>query len=254
MKRPQSRSKYDIIPSATLVHEEVLTTSYQTVIEIRDNTLLIDQSNGMHLFIFDGEKIIKHQPLDLGTNFIEVNNLLMGTRYEYQVIGIYDDYSGDGKKANPMINSEFTTQDGYFVESIKSTKIVFLDSNIDADASFKHAKLYLNASLLDTLYSIDELIFNGLLSDNEYVIKLAYYYLNNNVSVEKIVEVRVHTLSKVIPSISIDEVLEDTRTIKYVISENDIDETNTMILVNLYQNDKIVNSLSSLEDEFLIFI
>ena len=63
-----------------------------------------------------------YKALTLGINNIVINNLLMGMKYEYQVIGIYDDYSGSGKKANTLIGAEFTTQDGYFIDSIKSTQ------------------------------------------------------------------------------------------------------------------------------------
>lgn len=244
--------EYEIVPTGTIVSSEVGTTSFKLVVDIKDNNNLLNMSNGIYFFMFDGSNIISQKLLKLGINTIEINNLLMGSEYTYMVVGVYDNYSGSGKRANEIISDSVTTIDGFLLDKVESTQnsIILNMNKKDTTSNFKSISLYLDGQLVSEKNYSEKIVFDNLLSNTEYSVSLKYTYTNNGAEREKEVLVNVNTLEKTIPSVAINSLLANKNEITYNFDESDIDKTKTKVTVSLFNGLNKVGELDSLEDKF----
>jgi len=243
---------YDLVPTGTVLNAEVSTTSYKLTIDVKDSNNLINASNGIHIFLFDGTNIVSQKALNLGINTIDFDNLLMGTEYTYMVVGVYDSYSGTGKRANELASDTFKTIDGYLLNTleVKQDSIKMQLNKEDEISKFKSIGLYLDNKLISEKEYSEEVVFDNLLSNSNYEIVLKYTYTNNNTERENEISMEVHTASKVIPIISINSLLSDKKEISYKFEESDIDNTKKNINVSLYQGVYNTQTLNTLEGKF----
>lgn len=244
--------KYDLVPTAKTIAEEVKTSSFSTIVEIKDDTNLMNQSNGIHFFMFDGQNIVSHQILKIGINNIEVTGLLMGTEYDYMIVGVYDDFSGIGKQANQLISSNFTTLDGFVLNSFESTQdcIKLSINNQDTNATFKSVELYKDNELVNTNTAMQDIEFNNLLSNNEYEVRITYSYMKDNVERTAVVVKKINTIEKLAPSFTINSFESNKKTISYKLEDSDIDLTKVSFKAQLYKGVSKVAELDTLEGIF----
>ncbi|MGM9899061.1 MAG: hypothetical protein ACI32E_00610, partial [Bacilli bacterium] len=244
--------RYEIVPTASIIKEEIGTTSYQSIVEIKDDAKLMDQLTGMHFFIYDGYSIIKHQALSLGLNNIKIEDLAMGSNYQFMVVGVYDDYSGNGKRAVGLIDNEITTLDGYLVDSAISTQsqIKVKLKQLDPSASFKAIDLFKENILLETKEYSSEITFDNLLSNNEYMIKVTYSYLKDGVERISTINFKIKTESKQVPSISLTNFSSSKKEISYQLLESDIDNVKQSFTASLYKDGYLVDETNELVSIF----
>ena len=244
--------RYEIVPTATTIQEQVSTTSYSTVVEVKDDTHLMNQNNGIHFFVFDGQNIVVNQKMSLGINNINVDDLLMGTKYDYMVVGVYDDFSGAGKQAVPLVSGEFTTLSGFALDSFESTQdeISLSITSQDESATFKYVELYLGEEKLSVKEYVDEITFDNLLSNNEYTIKAIYTYQKDGVERTGEIVQNIKTKEKSMPSFTINNLETNKTSIIYNVEESDIDEVKTDFRVYLYKGVSKVAELDTLEGVF----
>ena len=244
--------RYEIVPSGTVSQTEIKTTSFKLVVDVKDANSLINTNNGIFMFLFDGKNIVSQIPLNLGVNVVEVDNLLMGTEYAYKVVAVYDDYSGNGKRANELAGDTFTTISGYLLDTLEVEKdsIKLSLNKEDENASFKNIALYLNNELVSEKEYSEEVLFENLLSDNVYNVVLTYSYMNDNKEMENEVNIEVKTEAKESPVISINSLLSGKRDISYKFEELDNDNVKKSVTVDLYQGINKVSSSNDLESVF----
>lgn len=244
--------KYENVPVATEYNKEINTTTFKLVVDIKDNNNLINTGNGIYFFLFDGINIVSQKALSLGVNSIELNNLQMGTEYSYMIVGVYDDYSGRGKRANELVSDTFATLHGYQIETseITNNSIKVKVNNIDDNAIFKSIALYHNDKLVSEKGYGEEVIFDNLFSNNDYKVVLKYSYKDNNLEKENLVELDVKTDTKADPIVTINSLMTDKKTITFKFEEKDIDNTKENVIVELYQGIYNVGSLNALEGKF----
>lgn len=244
--------KYENVPVATEYNKEINTTTFKLVVDVKDNNNLINTGNGIYFFLFDGINIVSQKALSLGVNSIELNNLQMGTEYSYMIVGVYDDYSGRGKRANELVGDTFATLHGYQIETseITNNSIKVKVNNIDDNAKFKSISLYHNDKLVSEKGYSEEVIFDKLLSNNDYKVVLKYSYKDNNLEKENLVELDVKTDPKADPIVTINSLMTDKKTVTFKFEEKDIDNTKESVIVELYQGIYNVGSLNALEGKF----
>ena len=109
--------KYDITPNATIEKEEIDTKAFKLIIDIKDENNLIN-NNGLYFFLFSDENIVYNTKLKVGMNEITYDNLQMGVDYEYVIVGVYDDYSGNGNSSVVLEHNEFKAQDGFIINKV----------------------------------------------------------------------------------------------------------------------------------------
>ena len=245
--------KYELLPGCDVLSNTVTTTSFNLIVDVKDNNNLLKKSSGIYFFLFDGKNIVTQKSLQLGINNIEVNDLLMGKEYTYMIVGVYDDYSGKGKRANELISDNFKTLNGYLLDVVEKDQdsIKLNLEKINDDTSFESVCLYLNDELISEIKNDKDIIFNGLQSGTTYQVVLKYSYKDNNqveIKSENILEVQ--TLEKVEPIITINSLLSGKKEISYEFGELDIDNTKQNVNVTLYQDIYNVSSLSSLSGTF----
>lgn len=237
--------KYDIVPTATILNEEIGTLFYQAVIEIKDDLKLMDETTGMHFFAFDGSSIVAHETLKPGINTIEMNNLWMGKEYAIIIVGVYDDYSGKGKQANNLIEKTIETIDGYLFNEVTSTKdsISISIDQYDELATIQKIGLYQNNQLIESKELSERITFNGLLSNNEYLVKVTYSYVQSDIEREKTISYTIKTKAKQEPVVSFNSLSANQTEIEYQLMESDVDNIKDSLLIELYlDNVKISES------------
>lgn len=114
--------KYENTPKAILLDENINRSTFELSIDIKDENNLINLNNGLYFFLFDGVDIIYNQKLKLGINNIKYEELIMGTNYEYMIVGVYDDYSGLGRRSVSLESASFKTLDGVHIDDLNITK------------------------------------------------------------------------------------------------------------------------------------
>ena len=244
--------RYEIVPTASVLQEEVSTTSYKAVVEIKDDSKLMDQNTGMHFFVFDGQNIVSHKALKLGINHIEINDLLMGTNYEFMVVGVYDDYSGKGKQAANLIQNTITTLDGYLIESSSSTQdeISVNLQHVDENATIKTVELLLNNQQVAIQDYSEIVTFKNLLSNTEYQVKVTYSYLKDEVERTNDVTLNIKTEAKQVPNISLNKLSSTKTSVEYGLEASDIDNVKTNLVVTLYNGNIKAAESNELETIF----
>lgn len=239
--------KYDVLPNATVVKEEVTTTTYQSIFEIKDENQLINEDTGLYYFLYDGKSIVYNQKLSLGANSVVYENLQMGSEYEYMVVGIYDDFSGAGKKAVSLASSKFKTLDGFLIEEETASKDeITLKINKETEkAQIQEISLYDGEQKVQSTNSFDSIKFTNLLSNHNYLVRITYTYMFDEILRTKTLEREIDTLSKEKPVFEINELVSGKRTISYEVSDNDIDNVIIAKEYNLKLNGDVVRSVNT---------
>jgi len=105
----------------------------------------------------------------------------------------------------------------------------------------------INGNVIEILSSYDSLIFEGLLSDNDYYIKIVYGYdFNDGIGVQEAVyKLFFTTESKSIPEVSLGDIRTDSSSAGYDVIILDPDATGEITAVSLYQGDSLIGTLSN---------
>lgn len=244
--------KYDVVPTATVISEEITTTSYQLVIELKDDSSLLNSKNGANFFLYDGKSVVYKQVLKLGINTIKYDNLQMGLEYEWLVVGVYDDCSGDGMKAVNLAESTFESIEGIKIDSLESTqnqirlKLVKTVNQVNLQT----VNLYDGNNKIQSIKSSTEVVFTNLLSDHEYKVEALYSFMFNGVERTNKISQQIKTLKNETPTIQIDSLNSTKRQIIYRTSEVDKDGVILSRSFNLIKNSKIVKSSQTNEGVF----
>lgn len=167
--------RYDIVPNVTLIEEELSTTSYQLTVEITDSSNLINLDNGLHFFLFDGTSIVYTKKLSLGINNIKCENLQIGSSYQYMIIGVYDDFSGEGKKSVDLLSNDFDTESAYKITNLTSTNnsINYTITKQEEKSTLKKINLIKDETIIDSKTTTED-IFTNLLSNTTYQLEVIY--------------------------------------------------------------------------------
>ena len=242
--------KYDVLPNATVVKEEFTTTKYQSIFEIKDENQLINTNTGLYYFLFDGSNIVFNQKLSLGVNSVVYDNLQMGSEYEYMVVGVYDDYSGAGNKAVTLASSKFSALDGFLIEEETASKdeITLKAIRESEQAQIQEVSLYDGEDKVQSIKDINDIRFTNLLSNHNYIVRITYSYVFDNLPRTKTLEREINTLSKEKPSFEINNLVSGKRNVSYEVNYSDIDNVIISKQYNLKLNGEIIKKTS--ENEF----
>lgn len=243
--------QYDILPTSTIIKEEVDATSYMAHIETFDMSNILEE-DGLHFFVYDGKNIVGHYDLNLGINEVFINDLLMGVRYEYMVVGVYDDLSGKGKHAGVLNEGAFTTLGGYELTSVKTTKDsikVSLDV-FDDGATFEKIELKHKDEVVMTKDYQEEIIFDNLLSNNEYEIVITYSYIKDGVKRTGRINKLVVTKPKNTPSFTLNKQDVSYSDIDFSVEESDVDQVKINFKASLFEGDVKIAEINDTEGTF----
>ncbi|MCI6508432.1 MAG: hypothetical protein MR465_02545, partial [Bacilli bacterium] len=244
--------KYDVLPTATIIEEAVTSTSYSSIIELKDDNNLMNTQNGMYFFLYDGTNIVYNTLLKVGLNNISYDNLQMGSNYEYMIIGIYDDFSGKGKQAVNLGSKKFASLDGFIVEDATCTKnSISLSIKEESNkATINEINLLIGEEIVRTINNIDNVVFENLLTNTNYTVQVVYSYEFEGATRKNTYTLEYKTLENNRPTFEIESLTSDKYSISYKVTSSDIDNVVTKKQFNLYLNDLLIKKSENEEDVF----
>ncbi|MDD7314980.1 MAG: leucine-rich repeat protein, partial [Bacilli bacterium] len=244
--------KYDVLPTATVIEEAITSTSYSSIIELKDDNNLMNTQNGMYFFLYDGTNIVYNTLLKVGLNNISYDNLQMGSNYEYMIIGIYDDFSGKGKQAVNLGSKKFASLDGFIVEDATCTKnSISLSIKEESNkATINEINLLIGEEIVRTINNIDNVVFENLLTNTNYTVQVVYSYEFEGATRKNTYTLEYKTLENNRPTFEIESLTSDKYSISYKVTSSDIDNVVTKKQFNLYLNDLLIKKSENEEDVF----
>lgn len=244
--------KYDATPTASLISEELTLTSYEQVLEIQDPSNLITNKNSLFFFLYDGTNIVYKQALQIGINTIKYDDIQMGSKYEYMVIGVYDDCSGDGNKAVDLMSGELETPNGIVVTSQenfkRSTKINLASSS--SDVLVQEVNLYDGDLKVQTIKDKMEVVFENLLSNHAYVAEVVYTYIYKGITRTSRFNIDVKTLICEEPTFEINTLIVDKKQVAYSVTLFDPDNVITNQAYRLLKDGQVVQIKTTPQNNF----
>lgn len=243
--------KYDNLPSCKLLNESITIDTINLSVDIKDDNNLINTKNGLYFFLFDGTRIIESQKLSIGVNNIKYNLLQMSTNYEYMIVSVYDDYSGNGLRSVSLYEGSFKSMDGVTINPslITDNTITVETTKYNNSIKIKEINLYNGDELINTS-NLDTTLFTSLLSNHEYLIEVVYtYLLNNNVITSKVTK-EVSTLPKTKPSVELSSLDVSKNSINYQLKINDPNNTIVTKEIKLFKNDQVYQTKTQDKDTF----
>jgi alpha-tubulin suppressor-like RCC1 family protein len=172
---------YDIIPEANVSDIEISSTSIIMNVLITDvYNIILNSSNIINAYVYDGTKIIQTKTLTLGNNNIVFNGLPFDSEYEYAIATIYDRFDGLGRNVSILRQGTLRTESILSVTTIEITNssISFdlVEDDTDKVRAITEIELYQGDILIEVLRDLSLRTFTDLLSNKEYTIKVSYTY------------------------------------------------------------------------------
>ncbi|MCD8208254.1 MAG: hypothetical protein LUD72_09990, partial [Bacteroidales bacterium] len=179
------------------------------------------------------------------------SSLSPNTVYQYAVIAVYDDLSGDGTRVNYFYTNAMRTEAMVLFDNVSVTKtgVSFEFSWAEGyDDSWLHTKFTLETNGVIT-GSVDPTAreIDGLLSDTEYTLNVAYTGVNGET---ESIRLTFTTLAMEAPEISISSLTATKTEINYAVAVTDADEVVKDVTVSLAKDGKEVESKEALSGTF----
>jgi len=243
---------YQNVPAVSSLSEISNTKSFGLSFVVTDPDNLINIETGLKIYLFDSEKLIQTTDLKLGMNVVPYSNLRLGSDYAYLIVGVFDLYDGEGKKAYVLHQNAFTTEEGFAYKDVTTTydSIEINYESVDGfNGELNKLDLYLKDELVSTIDpSVEgaEFKFTNLKSNMEYVIKTSYKYTivenEQEVEVVKDIEYTIKTMERPIPEVEFveKEITQDSIEFEYNIQ--DTTDVGKIIKIEMYNNDQLVTS------------
>ena len=244
---------YETVPSATIDSLDIHATSISFNVNVSDDIRLIEKSgNTLKAYLYDGNDIVRTIDLVVGSNVVVFDKLAIDSEYEYAIATVYDTLDGIGKRV-AILNQETIQTEKIMNISVsnqtQSTIEFILDIN-DGDevGAISAIELYKGETLVEALTDLSVREFTGLLSNNEYTIKVTYTYdLNDGVGEQTLITTEtVTTLAKATPTVVIDNVVPTQTSIGFGITVTDVDQVGAVSAIELYQGETLVEALTDL--------
>ena len=168
-------------------------------------------------------------------------NLLSNNAYTVKITYVYDLNDGEGeqtvtKELAITTLAKAVPEISVVTLSNTQTSISFEVNKIDVDnvgAITKIELVHQNGTIIAD--SLEQRVFENLLSGNEYTIKITYKYDLNDGEGEKVStkEISASTISKAVPTLSITTVEKTKDSISFGVVENDIDNVGAITKIEL---------------------
>lgn len=244
--------KYDVVPTASIISEDLTLSSFEQVVEITDDNNLITQNNGLYFFLYDGNNVVYNAQLKLGINTIQYDNILMGTKYEYIIVAIYDDCSGDGNQAVELAYGELDALNGFEISQLEGYRdSIFIKLSQNAlNAKIGEINVYDDTNLVKTTKGSTNTIFDNLISNHNYVVEVVYEFESNGVTRFVSFKQNVKTLECKIPSFNINSLQSDKKKITYDVTLIDTDNVVISKSYNLIKNGQVIQTKQENQSTF----
>lgn len=236
---------YENGPVAAITKQNLSSTTASFDIVVTDPEFLIG-GNEIKCYVSDGQQILAEQQFFVGSNHIEVPNLIMSTTYQIGVSAIFDQVDGRDVHQDWIMKEEFTTPGSFSLENpvASKTEITFDVTRNDPVGQIDSVSLYdaLDGKLIEKK-GPSERSFSNLLSDHPYDLYLDFSYTSGDVEYKDWVVIRgIQTLAKVVPTLKTSDITATKDDISYVVEFEDVDYVCNIDSVELYRDGEKVDS------------
>ncbi|MCB9498496.1 MAG: hypothetical protein H6687_01220 [Bacillales bacterium] len=236
--------EYDHVPFVSVSDITIGTSSFSASVFVTDVYDIVDYENSkINLYLYDGESVVNTIALVKGENTINIDSLEMGKKYEYCIISVYDKLDGNGEQKVVLKDNYFTTSDAYKLLDVTSDKTsISFDYSKEGDLGSLVSVYLLKDGEVVQEIADDSKVFNSLLSNNEYELRLYYDYSIGETSYTQYVSCEISTLSKIAPTLSVSVSDETQTSFKYTVSRTDPDSILSISKIELlHEGDEAVS-------------
>lgn len=235
---------YDGVPSATLESSIVESSRAEFNFLINDANNLTKDA-GITLYLSDGVKVVSEKTLNVGSNKVTFDNLLMNKAYEFGISTAFDAVDGNDYHQEWLLTGEFVTQGALSIVDVvpdkKSVKFDLKKINDSGEVTKITLYDYDTGEVVSTVGS-EVREFNNLLSNHKYRILVDYtYYVGDKPYVDWS-EVEFTTKNLAEPTLNIENVVLNNTDFSADLFIDDPDSTVFISNIELLSNDKVIST------------
>ena len=217
-----------------VTNEQKTMTSISFDAQVVDSYSLIEKSGGYaKAVLYDGVNMLT-KDVKVGENTSVVfDNLVPNTVYQYGVVALYDNLSGNGAKLNTLYKKAVYTD----------TIVLFKDVQVDKESiewGFVWNESFASKQMSAiSLWQNDEKVqdvdvtatrLDGLKSNNKYTLKATYKNLQNQ---DESIQITFTTFTKAAPSVEIANVQSTQTEISFELNVTDTDNVGAIAKIEL---------------------
>ncbi len=221
-----------------VTNEQKTMTSISFDAQVVDLYSLIEKSGGYaKAVLYDGVNMLT-KDINVGekTNIV-FDNLTPNTVYQYGVVALYDNLSGNGAKLNTLYKKAVYTD----------TIVLFKDIQIGKESiswGYEWNSAFINKQMSEiSLWQNDEKVhdvdtgatrIDGLKSNNKYTLKATYKNLQNQ---DETIAIEFVTYAKAVPTVEIANVQSTQTEVSFELNVTDTDNVGAITKIELLHGD-----------------
>ena len=217
-----------------VTNEQKTMTSITFDAQVVDLYSLIEKSGGYaKAVLYDGVNMLT-KDINVGENTnIVFDNLTPNTVYQYGVVALYDNLSGNGAKLNTLYKKAVYTDTIVLFKDVQvgkeSIEWGFLWNESFANKQMSAISLWQNGAKVQDVDTTATRI-DGLKSNNEYTLKATYKNLQNQ---DETIAIEFITYAKAVPTVEIANVQSTQTAISFGLNLTDTDNVGAISKIEL---------------------
>ncbi len=221
-----------------VTNEQKTMTSISFDAQVVDLYSLIEKSGGYaKAVLYDGVNMLtKDVKVGEKTNIV-FDNLTPNTVYQYGVVALYDNLSGNGAKLNTLYKKAVYTDTIVLFKDVQvgkeSIEWGFMWNESFANKQMSAISLWQNGAKVQDVDTTATRI-DGLKSNNEYTLKAAYKNLQNQ---DETIAIEFVTYAKAVPTVEIANVQSTQTEITFELNVTDTDNVGAITKIELLHGD-----------------
>lgn len=227
-----------------VTNEKKTMTSISFDAQVVDLYSLIEKSGGYaKAVLYDGVNMLtKDIKVGEKTNIV-FDNLTPNTVYQYGVVALYDNLSGNGAKLNTLYKKAVYTDTIVLFKDVQvgkeSIEWGFVWNESFANKQMSAISLWQNGAKVQDVDTTATRL-DGLKSNNEYTLKATYKNLQNQ---DETIAIEFVTYAKATPSATISNLTSTQSTIECDVAYTDIDSVGSVVEIALYRMENKIKSV-----------
>lgn len=221
-----------------VTNEQKSMTSISFDAQVVDLYSLIEKSGGYaKAVLYDGVNMLtKDIKVGEKTNIV-FDNLTPNTVYQYGVVALYDNLSGNGAKLNTLYKKAVYTDTIVLFKDVQvgkeSIEWGFVWNESFANKQMNAISLWQNDEKVQDV-DVTATRLDGLKTDNEYTLKATYNNLQNQ---EETISIEFVTCAKAVPTVEIMNVQSTQTEISFELNVTDTDNVGAVTKIELLHGD-----------------
>ena len=221
-----------------VTNEKKTMTSISFDAQVVDLYSLIEKSGGYaKAVLYDGVNMLTKDVKIGEKTSVVFDNLTPNTVYQYGVVALYDNLSGNGAKLNTLYKKAVYTDTIVLFKDVQvgkeSIEWGFLWNESFANKQMSAISLWQNGAKVQDVDTTATRL-DGLKSNNKYTLKATYKNLQNQ---DETIAIEFVTYAKAVPTVEIANVQSTQTAISFVLNLTDTDNVGAITKIELLHGD-----------------